>query len=144
MNLISKYASRNFSFKFFFFQAEDGIRDGHVTGVQTCALPIGSATCVMNLDDAEGYLVGEPNRGLNYMFIMMNTARLGTALQGLAHTERAWQGALAYARERLQMRSLSGPKNPDGPADPILVHPDVRRLPLTQKDIAEGSRAFIY
>ena len=104
----------------------------------------GSATCVMNLDDAEGYLVGEPNRGLNYMFIMMNTARLGTALQGLAHTERAWQGALAYARERLQMRSLSGPKNPDGPADPILVHPDVRRMLLTQKAIAEGSRAFIY
>lgn len=104
----------------------------------------GSATCVMNFDDAQGYLVGEPHRGLQYMFVMMNTARLGTALQGLAHTERAYQGALAYARERLQMRSLSGPKNPEGPADPIIVHPDVRRMLLTQKAIAEGSRAFIY
>lgn len=104
----------------------------------------GSATCVMNFDDAVGYLVGEPNRGLSYMFIMMNTARLGTALQGLAHAERAWQGALTYSRERLQMRALSGPKNPEGPADPIIVHPDVRRMLLTQKAIAEGSRAFIY
>ncbi len=104
----------------------------------------GSATCVMNFDGASGYLVGEPNRGLQYMFVMMNAARLGTAIQGLAHTERAWQGSLAYARERLQMRSLSGPKNPHGPADPIIVHADVRRMLLTQKAIAEGSRAFIY
>lgn len=104
----------------------------------------GSSTCVMNFDGAAGYLVGEPNRGLQYMFVMMNTARLGTALQGLSHAERAWQGSLAYARQRLQMRSLSGPKNPAGPADPIIVHADVRRMLLTQKAIAEGSRAFIY
>ena len=103
-----------------------------------------SATCVMNFDGATGYLIGEPNRGLNLMFTFMNTARIGTAIQGLAHAELSYQGALAYARERLAMRSLSGPKNPDGPADPIIVHPDVRRMLLTQKAIAEGSRAMLY
>ncbi|MEE4662119.1 MAG: acyl-CoA dehydrogenase C-terminal domain-containing protein [Halieaceae bacterium] len=103
-----------------------------------------SATCVMNFDGAKGYLIGPPNRGLNAMFTFMNTARIGTAVQGLAHAELAFQGALKYARERLAMRSISGPKNPDGPADPIIVHPDVRRMLLTQKAIAEGSRAFIY
>ena len=103
-----------------------------------------SATCVMNFDGAKGYLIGEPNRGLNLMFTFMNTARIGTAIQGLAHAELSYQGALAYARERLAMRSLSGPKNPDGPADPIIVHPDVRRMLLTQKAIAEGSRAMLY
>ena len=104
----------------------------------------GSATCVMNFDEATGYLIGPPNRGLNCMFTFMNTARLGTAVQGVAHGELAYQGALAYARERLAMRSISGPKNPDGPADPIIVHPDVRRMLLTQKSLAEGSRAFVY
>ena len=103
-----------------------------------------SATCVMNFDGAKGFLVGEENRGLNAMFHMMNSARLGTALQGLSAGELAFQGALAYGRDRLQMRSLSGPKNPDGPADPLIVHPDVRRMLLTQKAFAEGSRAFIY
>ena len=103
-----------------------------------------SATCVMNFDGATGFLVGEENRGLNAMFHMMNSARLGTALQGLSAGELSFQGALTYARERLQMRSLSGPKNPDGPADPLIVHPDVRRMLLTQKALAEGSRAFIY
>ena len=103
-----------------------------------------SATCVMNFDGATGFLVGEENRGLQAMFHMMNSARLGTALQGLAGSEASFQGALEYARERLQMRSLSGPKNPDGPADPLIVHPDVRRMLLTQKALAEGSRAFIY
>jgi alkylation response protein AidB-like acyl-CoA dehydrogenase len=103
-----------------------------------------SATCVMNFDDARGYLIGEPNKGLSYMFTFMNTARIGTALQGLAHSELSMQGALAYARDRLAMRSLTGPKNADGPADPIIVHPDVRRMLLTQKAIAEGSRAFLY
>ncbi|CAA0094356.1 3-methylmercaptopropionyl-CoA dehydrogenase [Zhongshania aliphaticivorans] len=102
------------------------------------------ATCVMNFDSAKGFLVGEENRGLNAMFHMMNSARLGTAVQGLAAGEASFQGALAYARERLQMRSLSGPKNPDGPADPLIVHADVRRMLLTQKAFAEGSRAFIY
>jgi hypothetical protein len=78
------------------------------------------------------------------MFAFMNCARLGTGLQGLAHTERAFQSSVAYARDRLQMRSLSGPKNPAGPADPIIVHPDVRRMLLTQKAFAEGGRALIY
>ena len=104
----------------------------------------GSATCVMHFDGARGVLLGEENRGLEIMFKLMNTARLGTATQGLALGERAFQGALAYARERLQMRSLSGVKNPDGEADPILVHPDVRRMLLTQKALTEGQRALIY
>jgi alkylation response protein AidB-like acyl-CoA dehydrogenase len=104
----------------------------------------GNATCVLNFDGAKGFLIGPPNRGLNAMFTFMNTARIGTATQGLAHAELSFQGALSYARERLAMRSLTGPKNPDGPADPIIVHPDVRRMLLTQKAFAEGSRAFLY
>ncbi|HQQ62196.1 MAG TPA: acyl-CoA dehydrogenase C-terminal domain-containing protein [Pseudomonadales bacterium] len=104
----------------------------------------GSATCVMNFDGATGYLVGEENRGLEIMFNMMNSARLGTGLQGLALGEASFQGALKYARERLQMRSLTGKKNPDGEADPIIVHPDVRRMLMTQKAIVEGQRAFLY
>jgi alkylation response protein AidB-like acyl-CoA dehydrogenase len=104
----------------------------------------GNATCVLNFDGAKGYLIGPPNKGLNCMFTFMNTARIGTAMQGLAHMEQSYQGALAYAKERLAMRSLTGPKNPDGPADPIIVHPDVRRMLLTQKALAEGSRAFLY
>jgi alkylation response protein AidB-like acyl-CoA dehydrogenase len=104
----------------------------------------GNATCVLNFDGAKGFLIGPPNRGLNAMFTFMNTARIGTAVQGLAHAELSFQGALSYAKERLAMRSLTGPKNPDGPADPIIVHPDVRRMLLTQKAFAEGSRAFLY
>jgi hypothetical protein len=104
----------------------------------------GNATCVMNLDNAKGWLVGEPNKGLNAMFVMMNAARLGVGMQGLGLTEVAYQNALAYAKERLQMRSLTGPKAPDKPADPIIVHPDVRRILLTQKAWAEGGRAFAY
>jgi len=104
----------------------------------------GNATCVLNFDGAKGFLIGPPNRGLNAMFTFMNTARIGTATQGLAHAELSFQGALSYAKERLAMRSLTGPKNPDGPADPIIVHPDVRRMLLTQKAFAEGSRAFLY
>jgi alkylation response protein AidB-like acyl-CoA dehydrogenase len=102
----------------------------------------GSATCVMNFDGAEGYLIGAPNKGLNAMFIMMNTARLAVGLQGLGLIERAYQNSLAYARERLQMRSLSGPKRPDKPADPLIVHPDIRRMLLTQKAIAEAGRVL--
>ncbi|MBT8083025.1 MAG: acyl-CoA dehydrogenase C-terminal domain-containing protein [Gammaproteobacteria bacterium] len=104
----------------------------------------GNSTCELNFDSATGYLVGEENKGLSYMFTFMNFARIGTGLQGLAHSELAFQQSLAYARDRLQMRSLSGPKNPDGPADPIIVHPDVRRMLLTQKAFAEGGRALIY
>ncbi|MDH5456126.1 MAG: acyl-CoA dehydrogenase C-terminal domain-containing protein [Gammaproteobacteria bacterium] len=104
----------------------------------------GNSTCLLNFDGATGYLIGEVNKGLNYMFTFMNFARLGTGLQGLAHSELAFQNSLAYTRDRLQMRSLSGPKNPAGPADPIIVHPDVRRMLLTQKAFAEGGRALIY
>lgn len=104
----------------------------------------GNSTCVMNFDGAQGFLLGAENRGLNCMFTFMNGARIGTALQGLAHAEFAYQNSLAYARERLQMRALSGAVAPDKPADPIIVHPDVRRMLLTQKAFAEGGRMLIY
>ena len=104
----------------------------------------GNSTCVMNLDDARGWLVGEANRGLNAMFVMMNAARLGVGSQGLGLTEVTYQNSLVYAKERLQMRSLSGAKAPEKAADPIIVHPDVRRMLLTQKAYAEGARAFSY
>ncbi|KAF1710318.1 acyl-CoA dehydrogenase [Pseudoxanthomonas kalamensis DSM 18571] len=100
----------------------------------------GSATCVMNFDGAQGWLVGEPHKGLQAMFVMMNSARLGVGVQGLGLSERAYQNALRYARERLQTRSLSGPKLPEKPADPIIVHPDVRRMLLAQKSLVEGGR----
>jgi Acyl-CoA dehydrogenase, C-terminal domain/Acetyl-CoA dehydrogenase C-terminal like len=103
-----------------------------------------SATCVMNFDDAHGYLIGEANRGLNAMFTMMNSARIAVGLQGLGLMDRAYQNALAYCRERLQMRSASGVKFPDKAADPIIVHPDVRRMLLTCKALAEGGRALAY
>lgn len=102
-----------------------------------------SATCVINFDGAKGYLIGTENRGLNCMFTFMNTARIGTGLEGLASSEAAFQGALAYAKDRLQFRSMKGVQNPDGPADPIIVHPDVRRMLLTQKAFAEGNRALV-
>ena len=101
-----------------------------------------SATCQMVLDGATGTLVGEPHKGLAAMFVMMNAARLGVGVQSLGLTEVAYQNALAYAKERLQMRSLSGPKAKDQPADPIIVHPDVRRMLLTAKAWAEGGRAL--
>ena len=104
----------------------------------------GSATCVLNFDGAEGFLVGQPHKGLVAMFTMMNTARLAVGLLGLGLSDRAYQNALAYSRDRLQMRALSGPKFPDKPADPIIVHPDVRRMLLTQKALVEGSRALAY
>lgn len=103
-----------------------------------------SATCVMNFDGAKGYLIGPENKGLNCMFTFMNVARIGTAVQGLTASEVAFQGSLEYAKERLAMRSLSGAKNPDGVADPIIVHPAVRNMLLTQKAFAEGGRALIY
>jgi alkylation response protein AidB-like acyl-CoA dehydrogenase len=104
----------------------------------------GNSTCVMNFDASKGWLIGPENKGLNCMFTFMNVARIGTSIQGLSAAEASFQGALTYAKERLAMRSLTGPKNPDGKADPIIVHPDVRRMLLTQKAIAEGSRAMIY
>ncbi|WP_150305319.1 acyl-CoA dehydrogenase C-terminal domain-containing protein [Pseudomonas saliphila] len=103
-----------------------------------------SATCVMNFDGATGFLIGEANRGLNCMFTMMNHARLGTGMQGLCHGEASYQSAVAYAKDRLQMRSLSGAAAPDKPADPIIVHPDVRRMLFTMKAFNEGNRALAY
>ncbi len=102
----------------------------------------GNATCVMNYDGAKGWLVGEENKGLKTMFIMMNEARLGVGLQGLGLAETAYQYSLDFARDRIQGRSLTGPKNPDGPADPIIVHPDVRRMLMNQKVFVEGARAL--
>ena len=104
----------------------------------------GNSTCVMNFDGAIGTLVGEQHKGLNAMFVMMNSARLGVGMQGLGLTEVAYQNSVTYARDRLQMRSLKGPKAPEKPADPIIVHPDVRRMLLTQRAWAEGGRAFSY
>ncbi len=103
-----------------------------------------SSTCVMNLDDAKGWLVGRPHEGLKAMFAFMNDARLGVAMQGLGIAEVAYQNGLAYAKERLQMRALDGAKFPDKPADPIIVHPDVRRMLLTSKAFTEGARALSY
>jgi 3-(methylsulfanyl)propanoyl-CoA dehydrogenase len=103
----------------------------------------GNATCVISHEEATGWLIGEENRGLALMFVMMNEARLGVGLQGIAQAEAAYQAAAAFAKERLQGRSLTGPKNPDGPADPIIVHPDVRRMLMDARAIVEGGRAFM-
>jgi acyl-CoA dehydrogenase len=103
----------------------------------------GNATCVMNFDGATGWLVGEENKGLRAMFTMMNEARLGVAVQGLSQSEVAYQNAIAYARDRLQGRALSGPQNPDKPADPILVHPDVRRVLMSIRAFNEAARALV-
>ncbi|MBT5387206.1 MAG: acyl-CoA dehydrogenase [Porticoccaceae bacterium] len=118
----------------------NGVRCGsieHKMGIH------GNGTAMLNFDDATGFLIGEPHNGLNAMFTYMNVARIGTASQGAAAAERSYQGASKYARERLAMRSLSGVKNPEGPADPIVAHPDVRRMLLTQRVIAEGGRAMV-
>jgi hypothetical protein len=103
----------------------------------------GNATCVMAYEDAKGWLVGEKNAGLKAMFVMMNEARLGTGLQGLSVGTAAYQAAAEFARERLQGRSLTGPKNPEGPADPIIVHPDVRRMLMESRALIEGGQAFV-
>ena len=103
----------------------------------------GNSTCVMNYDEATGYLLGEEHKGMRAMFTMMNEARLGVGMQGLAQAEVAYQNALEYAKDRLQGRDVTGAKNPDGPADPLIVHPDIRRSLMDQKSFAEGARAFI-
>jgi alkylation response protein AidB-like acyl-CoA dehydrogenase len=103
-----------------------------------------SATAVLNFDKAKGVLIGPENKGLECMFTFMNTARVGTALQGVCATELSYQNALEYAKERLSMRSLTGKKKPEMVADPIIVHPDVRKMLMTQKAFAEGGRAMIY
>ncbi len=104
----------------------------------------GNATCVMNYDGATGYLLGEEHKGLRAMFTMMNEARLAVGVQGLAQAEAAYQNAVAYTRERLQGRAVTGPENPEGPADPIIVHPDVRRVLMEGKSFIEGARALTF
>ncbi len=124
---------------------EDGQRNTlGCTGLEHKMGIRGSATCFMSFDNAVGWLVGEPHKGLSCMFTMMNAARLMVGLQGLGAAESAYQTALSFARERLQSRSISGPVEPDQPADPILVHPDVRRMLLRQKVMNEGNRALAY
>ncbi|MDH5328865.1 MAG: acyl-CoA dehydrogenase C-terminal domain-containing protein [Aquincola sp.] len=120
-----------------------GARNGiFCTGLEQKMGIHGNATCQMNLDGATGWLVGAPHKGLPAMFVMMNAARIGVANQSLGLTEVAYQNAVAYAKDRLQMRSLTGPKAPDKPADPIIVHPDVRKMLLTARAYAEGARAL--
>lgn len=103
----------------------------------------GNATCVMNYDDATGYLLGSEHKGMRAMFTMMNEARLSVGLQGLSQAEVAYQNAVVYAKDRLQGRDVTGVKNPDGPADPLIVHPDIRRMLMNQKSFVEGARAFL-
>jgi alkylation response protein AidB-like acyl-CoA dehydrogenase len=126
------------------FLPDTGARNAVVCGSIEHKMGIhGNSTCVMNYDGAKGWLVGEENRGLNAMFVMMNGARLGVAVQGLAQSEVAYQNAAAYAKERLQGRSLTGAKNPDKPADPLIVHPDVRRMLLEIRSFNEAARALL-
>ena len=130
-----------------FLVNEDG-SIGDRNGVQCAGLEHkmgihGNATCVMAYENAKGWLIGEEGRGMNNMFVVMNEARLGTGLQGLAIGDAAYQAAVEFANDRLQGRALTGAKNPDGPADPIMVHPDVRRMLLEAKAFVEGGRAFI-
>jgi len=122
-----------------------GARNGVNTGSLEHKMGISAnATAVLNFDGAIGTLIGEPNKGLEAMFTFMNTARIGTAIQGVAHAELSFQGALPYAQERRSMRALSGKKEPEQVADALIWHPDVRRMLLTQKAIAEGGRAMVY
>jgi alkylation response protein AidB-like acyl-CoA dehydrogenase len=130
-----------------FIVGEDGslgARNGVSCGALEEKMGIhGNSTCVMNYDDATGYLIGAENKGLSAMFVMMNEARLGVGLQGLSIAETAYQNAVAYANERIQGRSLSGAKAPDKKADPIIVHPDIRRSLMTIKAFNEAGRAFV-
>jgi alkylation response protein AidB-like acyl-CoA dehydrogenase len=120
-----------------------GLRNGVWCGAIEHKMGIkASSTCLLNFEDATGWLVGEPHKGMRAMFTMMNAARLSVGVQGLGLAEASYQGAVAYARERLQGRALSAPKHPERPADPIVVHPDVRRMLLTQRAIVEGCRAL--
>ena len=132
-----------------FLPKEDGSVGERNEGVKCVGLEEkmgihGNATCVMQYEDAKGWLIGEENSGLKLMFVMMNEARLGVGLQGIAQGEAAYQAARDFAKDRLQGRSLTGPKNPDGPADPIIVHPDVRRMLLDSRAVIEGGRAFLF
>ena len=120
-----------------------GKRNGVTCGAIERKMGIhGNATCVMNYDGATGYLLGEMHKGMRAMFTMMNEARLGVGMQGLAQASAAYQNAVIYAKERLQGRDVTGIKNPDGPADPLIVHPDIRRSLMDQKSFIEGARAL--
>ena len=122
-----------------------GARNGVTVGKIEDKMGIhGNSTCVMNYDEATGYLLGEEHKGMRAMFTMMNEARLGVGLQGYAQAESAYQNAVAYAKDRLQGRAVTGAENPDGPADPLIVHPDIRRNLMDQKSFVEGARAFTY
>ena len=130
------------------FLPDDDGNPGTRNGVECAGLEHkmgihGNATCVMAYDGAKGWIVGEENRGLNAMFVMMNEARLAVGVQGLALSEVAYQNAVEWAKDRLQGRSLTGVKNPDGPADPIIVHPDVRRMLLDIRAFNEAARALM-
>jgi acyl-CoA dehydrogenase len=130
----------------FFVNADGsvGARNGVMCGSIEHKMGIhGNSTCVMNYDNATGWLLGEPHRGLHAMFTMMNEARLAVGLQGLTQSEVAYQNAANYARDRLQGRSISGVKNPDKPADPIIVHPDIRRVLMSIKSFNEAARALV-
>ncbi|MEO0743897.1 MAG: acyl-CoA dehydrogenase C-terminal domain-containing protein [Pseudomonadota bacterium] len=121
-----------------------GARNGVAVGSIEEKMGIhGNSTCVMNYDDAVGYLVGEEHKGMRAMFTMMNEARLGVGMQGLSQAEVAYQNAVEYANDRLQGRDVTGAKAPEKPADPLIVHPDIRRSLMDQKSFAEGARAFI-
>jgi len=131
-----------------FFVNDDGSlgdRNGVACGAIEDKMGIhANSTCVMNFDDAVGYMVGDEFKGMRAMFTMMNAARIGVGLQGLGQSEVSYQNAVTYAKDRLQGRSLTGPKFPDKPADPIIVHPDVRRMLMDQKSFNEGARAALY
>ena len=121
-----------------------GARNGVVCGSIEHKMGIhGNSTCVLNYDGAVGYLIGEPHKGMRAMFTMMNEARLGVAIQGLSQSEVAYQNAVNYAKDRLQGRSLTGPKAPEKPADPIIVHPDIRRVLMNIKAFNEGARLLM-
>lgn len=131
----------------FLVNAEGGVGERNAVECGSIEHKMGiraSSTALLNFDDAAGYLIGEANKGLEAMFTFMNTARIGTAIQGVCHAEASFQGALPYAQERRSMRALSGKKEPEFAADALIWHPDVRRMLLTQKAIAEGGRAMIY
>jgi len=122
----------------------NGVNIGRIENKMGCH---GSSTCEINFDEAEGYLIGTANKGLNHMFTFINTSRLGTAIQGVGAAELSHQNAKTYAQERVSMRALSDPKglkHPNKPADPLIVHPDIRRMLLTQKAFAEGGRCMVY
>jgi alkylation response protein AidB-like acyl-CoA dehydrogenase len=124
---------------------EDGTRNSYrCVGLEEKMGIHGNSTCVMAYDGARAWMVGEEHKGLRLMFVMMNEARLGVAVQGLSQAEAAYQAAVAFARDRLQGRSLTGAKNPEGPADPIIVHPDVRRMLMDSKAVIEGGRALLF